>query len=72
MFIIDSFTGEIISSQFYESKKKLADAMSTLDFDSNDPGLIKKYSVVKGKFDELEEEISEQIVGELLAVGNQR
>lgn len=72
MFVVDSHTQETVATQFYESKKKLADAMSSLDFDSNDPGLFKKYSIVKGKFDELEAEISEKIIGELLTFSDKR
>ncbi len=61
MFILDSYSGKTVLSEYFESHRSGPCALSYLDFDSNNPDLIQKYSVVKGEFEEMEQELSERI-----------
>jgi hypothetical protein len=72
MFVLDSFNKKTVASEYFESKKGGASALTYLDRDPNDPGLMQKYSLVKGKFDEMEEEISEKVVKSIVKVAHLR
>jgi hypothetical protein len=72
MFVLDSFNKKTVASEYFESKKGGASALTYLDPDPNDPGLMQKYSLVKGKFDEMEEEISEEVAKSIVKVAHLR
>jgi hypothetical protein len=72
MFVFDSFSKKTVASEYFEAKKGGASVLTYLDPDPNDPGLMQKYSLVKGKFDEMEEEISEKIVKSIVKVAHRR
>lgn len=72
MLIVDSFSGKTVLSEYYEAKKRGSNALSYLDDDPNDPALLQKYSIVKGKFSKMEEEVSEKIAKSIVKVSHRR
>ena len=72
MFVLDSFNMKTVASEYFESKKGGASALTYLDPDPNDPGLMQKYSLVKDKFDEMEKEISDKVVKSVVKVAHLR
>jgi len=72
MFVLDALSKKTVLSEYFESKKRGPSALSYLDSDPNDPGLMQKYSLVKGRFDKMEEEISEKVVERIVKVAHLR
>lgn len=72
MFVLDSFSKKTVASEYFEARKGGASVLTYLDPDPNDPGLMQKYSMVKGKFEEMEEEISKKVVKSIVKVAHRR
>jgi len=72
MYVVDSFAGETVAAEYFEADRKGPAVMSYLDYDENDPGLVQKYTSVRAKFAEMEEEISNKIADEIMKVAHSR
>jgi hypothetical protein len=72
MFMFDSIRNETLLSEYFESRRSGPSAMSYLDFDPDNPSLFKKYSIVKGKFTEMEDELSEKIARSIAEATHER
>lgn len=72
VFMFDSILSRTVLSEYFESKRSGPSSLSYLDFDPNNPSLFKKYSIVKGKFSEMEGELSEEIAKSIAEVTRER
>lgn len=72
MYVVDSFAGETVAAEYFEADRKGPEVMSYLDFDENDPELSQKYSSVRAKFLEMEDEISDKIADEIMKVAQSK
>jgi hypothetical protein len=72
IYVIDSFDGTTVKSQYFEAERKGPAVMNYLDFDTNDPGLSQPYCAIKDTFGQLEDEIAEQIADTMFKVAYNR
>jgi hypothetical protein len=72
MYVIDSFDGSTVESQYFETERKGPAVLNYMDFDANDPGLSQPYTALKGTFAEMEDEIADLIADAMLKVAHNR
>jgi len=72
MYIIDSYDGTTVESQYLEAERKGPAVMNYLDFDANDPGLSQPYTALKATFGEMEGEIADLIADAMFKMAYNR
>jgi len=72
IFVVDSYNKKTVFSDYFETSSRGPAVISYLDYDPNDPGLAQKYSLVREKYNKMEEEIADRIVRQIEKVAHRR